>query len=189
MAIGWSLRAGTRAAKPAPGSGGRGRTSVAREDRAVEISDNFSQWGGCNTSVDDTGWGAAPPTFFCGGTGSTYTGGVLTGEMRQRTYHYSCRSDLSITMYRNRTVRCPITFKSRTSGGQLQCYKPAELSCAKVGNPVSAAERGEAADRGGLLVPECNRDRVRSSLQQRRVFSAVVTHGCRRAGSGDGAAH
>ena len=107
------------------------------EDRAIEISDNFAQWGDCNTSHDDTGWGAAPPTFFCGGTGSTYNSGVLVGEMRQRTYHYSCRSDLSITLYRNRGIKCPTGYNQRQSGGQLQCYKPAELTCSPIGNPIA----------------------------------------------------
>jgi RHS repeat-associated protein len=113
-------------------------TSV--EDRSVSISDTFAAFSAsCSppTSTDDTGWGTTIPSGgWCAYGGTETNTGIVVRELRHRVYHYSCRSDLGVVIERTRAVQCPVGYQSRTKSGQLQCFKPAELSCSRMGNPV-----------------------------------------------------
>lgn len=116
------------------GGGGSTTTSAGRLD---SVSDTFAGWSCPKTKSGDTGWGATITSYFCGGGSSQYQSGTLTREFRQVTYSYACRSDLTITMMRERSAVCPAPYKSRSYGSSgLQCYLLKDTSC-KVSNPVS----------------------------------------------------
>lgn len=118
---------------------GGGGSTTNNEGRAVSISDTFVQrkYSSCSTTLQsDTGWGASLTSNLCWGGGTVEQAGIPVWELRRRTYNVCSGSIFMITMLRNRSVKCPVGYKSRTSGGQLQCYKPIDAVC-PVGNPVA----------------------------------------------------
>jgi RHS repeat-associated protein len=112
--------------------------ATSDEGHALSITETFAGFGCAPpTSTDDTGWGVTiPDGGFCAFGGTDIDGGVVVREVRRQLNHYSCRSDLGIVLTRRRTVQCPTGYKSRSRFGQLQCFKPEEGTCSKMGNPV-----------------------------------------------------